>query len=141
MIIVTGANGFIGSQICKHLNSLGHKDLVVVDIVSPKERPAPLQGIQYSKYLDRLELPSFLSTPEAIKSVSWIIHMGANSYTTETNWELLKQVNIGDSQLCFEWCATHKKSLIYASSAATYGDGEMGFDDQTNPEKLKSLNL
>lgn len=67
--------------------------------------------------------------------------MGANSYTTETNWELLKQVNIGDSQLCFEWCASHKKSLIYASSAATYGDGEMGFDDQTDPEKLKSLNL
>lgn len=141
MIIVTGANGFIGSQICKHLNKQGFNDLVVVDMVSPKERPAPLAGISYLKYLDRKELPLFLKSEEAKSKVSWILHMGANSYTTETNWELLLEVNVGDSRLCFEWCAQNNKSLIYASSAATYGEGLQGFDDQTPPENLQALNL
>ncbi len=141
MIIVTGANGFIGSQICKHLNRLGHQDLVAVDMVSPAERPAPLKDVRYLKYLDRKELSGFLSTSQAKSQVQWILHIGANSHTTETNWELLQELNVGDSKLCFDWCAQNSKSLIYASSAATYGGGEQGFDDQTDPVKLKALNL
>lgn len=139
MIIVTGANGFIGSQICKHLNGLGHKDLIVVDVVSPQDRPGPLKDIQYGQYLDRKEVPAFLQSKAAL--IEQVIHMGANSSTTETNWEHLLDVNIGDSKLYFEWCARNKKTLIYASSAATYGDGENGFDDRTDSEKLAALNL
>lgn len=139
MIIVTGANGFIGSQLCKHLNEIGKSDLVTVDVVSPTDRPAPLKDIKYSQYLDRKEVPQFLKANA--NKIDWILHMGANSSTTETNWDHLLDVNIGDSKMYFEWCAKNKKPLIYASSAATYGDGEKGFDDQTDPSQLSALNL
>jgi len=75
------------------------------------------------------------------EKVEWVIHMGANSSTTEKNWEHLLEVNTHYTQRIFEWCAKNKKSLIYASSAATYGAGEWGYDDETDAEKLKPLNL
>lgn len=139
MIIITGANGFIGSQLCQYLNDQKRTDIIAVDVVSPKDRPAPLKNIRYQQYLDRKEVPAFLKTKAS--EIDWIIHMGANSSTTETSWEHLLDVNIGDSQLYFKWCTKNKKPLIYASSAATYGDGEFGFDDRTDSEKLKALNL
>ena len=67
--------------------------------------------------------------------------MGACSSTTETNWDFLYSNNFQYSQRIFEWCAQNQKNLIYASSAATYGAGEYGFDDSTDSEKLKPLNL
>ena len=67
--------------------------------------------------------------------------MGANSSTTETNWEHLYENNTLYTQRLFEWCTLHKKGFIYASSAATYGAGELGYDDLTDSEKLRPLNL
>jgi ADP-L-glycero-D-manno-heptose 6-epimerase len=141
MWIVTGANGFIGSQMVRELNRRGIHDIIVVDPVTPQERPAPLAGTRFTKFLHRDELWDFLASASARDKVEWIVHMGANSSTTETNWDHLLEVNTHYTQKIFEWCATNTKPLIYASSAATYGAGEQGYDDETDSEKLKPLNL
>jgi ADP-L-glycero-D-manno-heptose 6-epimerase len=96
---------------------------------------------QYSKFFLAGELWSFLDQPEVQKKVSWVIHMGACSSTTEKNWDFLYSNNFEYSQRLYSWCAQYQKSLIYASSAATYGAGENGFDDTFDSEKLKPLNL
>lgn len=140
MIIVTGANGFIGSVMVWELNQKGLTDIVCVDSVDLKTRDV-LKHRKYSKFLLKDELWPFLDSKEAQEKVTWIIHMGACSSTTETNKEFLWENNTYYTQRIFEWCAKFKKDLIYASSAATYGAGERGFDDQTDPELLKPLNL
>lgn len=140
MIIVTGANGFIGSVMVWELNQKGISDIVAVDTISLNERNL-LKKRQYSNFLLKDELWSFLDSDEAKSKVSWIIHMGACSSTTETNKDFLWENNTYYTQRIFEWCTTHNKSMIYASSAATYGAGELGFDDTTDPEKLRPLNL
>ncbi len=140
MIIVTGANGFIGSAMIWQLNQSGITDIIAVDTVNLSNRNL-LQKRTYSQFFEASELWSFLASAEAKKNVSWVIHMGACSSTTETNWDFLYANNFQYSQRIFEWCAQNQKNLIYASSAATYGAGENGFDDQFDAEKLKPLNL
>lgn len=140
MIVVTGANGFIGSVMVWELNQMGHKDIVGVDTVSLTERNL-LKNRQYHSFLLKDDIWDFLKSEEAKSKVTWIIHMGACSSTTETNKEFLWENNTYYTQRLFEWCAEYGKSFIYASSAATYGAGELGFDDQTDPELLKPLNL
>ncbi|MEK2646955.1 ADP-glyceromanno-heptose 6-epimerase [Bdellovibrio sp. BCCA] len=140
MIIVTGANGFIGSVMVWELNQRGHTDIVAVDSVGLSERNL-LSKRKISQFLLKDELWAFLNTDKAKKEVTWIIHMGACSSTTETNKEFLWENNTYYTQRIFEWCAEYKKDMIYASSAATYGAGELGFDDTTDPEKLRPLNL
>lgn len=140
MIIVTGANGFIGSVIVWELNQAGLKDIICVDSVGLNERNL-LKKRQYSRFLDKNQIWDFLKTPEAQQKIDWIIHMGACSSTTETNEAFLNENNTEYSNRLFDWCAQYNKGLIYASSAATYGDGKLGFDDETAPELLKPLNL
>ncbi len=140
MIIVTGANGFIGSMMVWQLNQQGHTDIIAVDSVDLSERNL-LKEFKFSRFLKHTELWSTLATQEAKEKVQWVIHMGACSSTTETNWDFLKENNLVYSQKIFEWCAQNKKNLIYASSAATYGAGEHGFTDTVNCEILKPLNL
>ncbi|UOF00740.1 ADP-glyceromanno-heptose 6-epimerase [Bdellovibrio reynosensis] len=140
MVIVTGANGFIGSVMVWELNQKGVTDIVAVDSVSLSERNL-LAKRSIKKFLLKDELWAFLDSDEAKKNVTWIIHMGACSSTTETNKEFLWENNTYYTQRIFEWCTQHSKSMIYASSAATYGAGELGFDDTTDPEKLRPLNL
>lgn len=140
MIIVTGANGFIGSAMVWELNQRGHRNIIAVDSIGLQERNL-LTKRTYSRFLLKDELWSFLESSEAERDVSWIIHMGACSSTTETNKEFLWENNTYYTQRIFEWATKHKKSVIYASSAATYGAGEKGFDDTTDPETLKPLNL
>jgi ADP-L-glycero-D-manno-heptose 6-epimerase len=141
MIIVTGANGFIGSALVWDFNQDKFNDLIAVDTVSMKDRPLPLQNNHIKKFLLKNELWAFLDTDEAKKNVSWIIHMGANSSTTETNWEHLLENNVQYSQKIFTWCAENNKGMIYASSASTYGNGDLGYDDATSSEILKPMNL
>lgn len=140
MIIVTGANGFIGSAMVWELNQKGNHDIVAVDTISQEERNL-LKKRRYQLFLKKDEIWNYLASAEAKQKVTWIIHMGACSSTTETNKEFLWENNTEYTQKLFTWCAENGKSFIYASSAATYGAGELGFDDTTDSEKLKPLNL
>lgn len=139
MIVITGANGFIGSAMVWELNSRGIKNIVAVDSVPLTERNL-LRKRQYDRFLLKDELWDYLESPQG-EDITWIIHMGACSTTTETDWNFLKENNVEYTQRIFKWCARENKNLIFASSAATYGAGEKGFDDATDPETLKPLNL
>lgn len=141
MVIVTGANGFIGSAMVWELNKKGVPVLACVDTVPQAERPELLQPRKFDQFLLKDELWDFLKLPSTIEKCTWIIHMGANSSTTETNAEHLWENNTHYTQRIFEWCTEHKKGFIYASSAATYGAGELGYDDFIDHEKLRPLNL
>lgn len=139
-IIVTGANGFIGSAFVWELNQAQITDIICVDSVPLSQRIEPLRKRQYTSFLHKDELWNYLNTKEA-QSIQWVIHMGACSSTTETNWSFLYENNTLYTQRLFQWCAQNQKNFIYASSAATYGAGDQGFDDETPPEQLKPLNL
>lgn len=137
MILVTGANGFIGSQISSFFLNAGSQ-VVGVDPVPLQERPLLKTSQPYKEFIHRDELWDFL--PKASR-ISWVIHMGANSSTTETNRQHLQEVNTLYTEKLFNWCAQNNVPLIFASSAATYGAGEQGYDDQMDPHQLKPLNL
>jgi ADP-L-glycero-D-manno-heptose 6-epimerase len=139
MIIVTGANGFIGSVLVWELNQKGFRDIIAVDSVGLEERNL-LQNKAYSQFLPKDHIWDFLRSPSGHK-IKWIFHMGACSSTTEKNWDFLKENNLEYSQRLFQWCTENQKHIIYASSGATYGGGENGFDDRFDSEKLKPLNL
>lgn len=140
MIIVTGANGFIGSVLVWELNSHGIKDIVCVDSVPLSERSDLLRKRQYTKFLSRDELWPYLDSEEAKSDVTWILHMGACSSTTELNVEFLRENNTLYTERIWKWCLKNKKSYVYASSGAVYGDGNEGFDDGSDPSIFKPLN-
>jgi ADP-L-glycero-D-manno-heptose 6-epimerase len=140
MIIVTGANGFIGSAIVSELNKKSNEEIIAIDSVDLSVRNL-LRSKTYKQFFSADGLWSLLAQAEYKEKITWIIHMGACSSTTEKNWDFLYENNFLYSQRLFEWCTQNQKGLIYASSAATYGSGENGFDDRFDSEKLKPLNL
>jgi ADP-L-glycero-D-manno-heptose 6-epimerase len=139
MIIVTGANGFIGSVLVWDLNQAGREDIICVDSVPLSERDL-LKNRKYQRFLLKDEIWAFLEKPETIASVEAILHMGACSSTTELNVEFLNENNVEYTRRLWKWCTKHAKTYIYASSAAVYGDGALGFDDASKPEIFKPLN-
>lgn len=139
MIIVTGANGFIGSALVWALNQRGYSHILAVDSVPLSERNL-LKNKAYSEFILKNDLWEYLRSSKAYE-VACVFHMGACSSTTEKNWEFLKENNLEYSQRLFEWAAKEQKNLIYASSAATYGDGKLGFDDKAPSDNLTPLNL
>ena len=140
MIIVTGANGFIGSALVWDLNQHGRKDIVCVDTVSLEARPELLKNLQYKKFLLKDEIWDFLKTPEALVSVEAILHMGACSSTTELNVAFLEENNVEYTRRLWQWCTENEKTFVYASSGAVYGDGNEGFDDARPSKVFKPLN-
>ncbi len=140
MIIVTGANGFIGSALVWELNQAGRNDIVCVDTISQQERPGPLKNRSFVRFLKKDEIWAFLETHEARTHVSAIIHMGACSSTTELNVDFLNENNVEYTRRLWDWCTGNSKTYIYASSAAVYGAGENGFDDATPSVEFKPLN-
>lgn len=139
MIIVTGANGFIGSAMVWQLNEAGYTDIFCVDSVGLNSRPELLAKKKYSSFLLKEEFLAALESNK-LKNIEWIIHIGACSSTTETNIEFLKENNTLYTQRLFEWSLKNHVPYIYASSGAVYGVGDKGFDDNSPPEIFKPLN-
>lgn len=132
MIVITGGAGMIGSMIAWHLNTvLGRDDIVIVDRLTHAEQWQNLCHRRYANYLDKDELMPWLqdSGNSGASHIDAVIHMGAISATTERDFNKLVQDNIRYSQNLWSWCAEHDVPFLYASSAATYGGGEQGYDD------------
>ena len=139
MIVVTGAAGFIGSNIVSTLLQSGYKDIVVVDLEnrideSPYLKNKPVKEVGFS------DLEQFIHDNHLF--IQCIIHMGACSDTTETNPEIFEKYNLGYTKMLWTHAATYGLAFIYASSAATYGDGSHGYKDcPTCINDLHPLNM
>lgn len=138
MIIVTGGAGFIGSCMVRELNAMGYEDILIVDNIQKTEKWKNLRNKTYTEYISRNDFLHRL--PEFAGMVSHIIHMGACSSTTETDFDFLYQNNLEYTKELWKFCAQNGCSFLYASSAATYGAGEYGFDDRMDIRKLRPLN-
>jgi ADP-L-glycero-D-manno-heptose 6-epimerase len=137
MIVITGGAGMIGSIISWHMNTkLQREDMVIVDRITHENQWQNLVKRQFVQYLDKDQLMPWLENRTDIEA---IIHMGAISATTERDFNKLVEANIHYSQKLWNWCANNKAAFFYASSAATYGDGEFGYDD-VSIENLRPLN-
>lgn len=139
MIVITGAAGFIASNLARALNEAGYFDLVLVDDFSRPEKVRNWQPLKYSHKVEREQFIEWLEVNQ--KQVEYVFHLGARTDTTEMNWEVLEHLNINYSKKIWKLCATFGIPLLYASSAATYGDGSEGFSDELAVfEKLSPLN-
>lgn len=127
MIIVTGAAGFIGSNMVTGLNNSGYHDLVLVDDFSRADRVLNYAGKEFTSLVDRKDFPKWL--PEHHKQIQIVIHLGARTDTAEFNLEVFQELNLDYSKELFKHCVEFGLPLIYASSAATYGLGEHGYRD------------
>lgn len=137
MIIVTGGAGFIGSNIIEGLQSKGVNDIVVCDVLGEEDKWRNLAKRELRDIVHPDKLFEYLEINK--DDVEAIIHMGAISSTTETDADLIIDTNFVLSRNIWKWCAKEGVRLIYASSAATYGDGENGFDDNEEPNALADL--
>ncbi|OGX06942.1 MAG: ADP-glyceromanno-heptose 6-epimerase [Omnitrophica WOR_2 bacterium GWA2_47_8] len=141
MIVVTGAAGFIGSCILKAFNDLGQKDIIVVDHLGKDEKKANLKNKTYREYLDKKDFLDVVRKDSVPSGVDCIVHMGACSSTTLQDKEYFEANNFEYTRSLAEWALKHKARFIYASSAATYGDGSHGYrDDEATLKKCKPLN-
>jgi ADP-L-glycero-D-manno-heptose 6-epimerase len=139
MIVVTGAAGFIGSCLVSQLNRLGICDLVLVDDFSNSEKNKNLEGKKYHQKIDRSNFFSWLTQEKP--EIHFVYHIGARTDTTEFNKEIFDELNVLYSQNIWTYCTTNFIPLVYASSAATYGLGEHGYeDDHLIIPKLTPLN-
>ena len=140
MIIVTGAAGMIGSGVVRYLNDRGFTDLLLVDDLKQGDKWKNLVGKQFIDLISRHHILTYLQGREG--DVDAVIHLGACSDTVETDADYLMENNFRFSVRLAEWALSHNKRFIYASSAATYGDGRLGFsDDESQIEELRPLNM
>ncbi|MBK22736.1 MAG: ADP-glyceromanno-heptose 6-epimerase [Halobacteriovorax sp.] len=136
MILVTGAAGFIGSVLVKELNESGREDLILVDRLGNDEKWKNLRGKSFIEYIHADELFTG-AWDEVLEGISTIYHLGACSSTTERNVDFLMENNVNYSKNLFDLAIERDIPIMYASSAATYGGIEKGFDD--DHQKIKEL--
>jgi len=137
VILVTGGAGFIGSNIVAGLESAAEGPITVVDRFGTDDQWKNLRGREVDELVDPAGLDDFLQRRGG--EAAYVIHMGAISATTEMDADLIVDANLRLSQRIWRWCVQHDVPLIYASSAATYGNGAQGFDDDDSPEGLARL--
>lgn len=139
MIIITGAAGFISSCLVQKLNDEGYYDLILVDDFSDEKQNKNFEGKRFSKLVDRSEFIQWLSGNHL--HVQFVFHLGARTDTTEFDYALLNELNLEYSKDVWNVCVEFGLPLVYASSAATYGLGENGYDDdESKISLLKPLN-
>lgn len=139
MIIITGAAGFISSCLVQKLNDEGYYDLILVDDFSDEKQNKNFEGKRFSKLVDRSEFIPWLTANHL--HVQFVFHLGARTDTTEFDYALLNELNLEYSKDVWNCCVEFGLPLIYASSAATYGLGENGYeDDESKINLLKPLN-
>ena len=138
-IVITGAAGFIGSCLTSYLNGKGYTELILVDDFSRKDKKANLEG---KKFLSKVERETFFTWLGKEKpSIDFVFHLGARTDTTEFNYAVHQHLNLEFSRNIWNHCTIQNIPLVYASSAATYGDGSLGYlDDHALCESLKPLN-
>jgi ADP-L-glycero-D-manno-heptose 6-epimerase len=139
MIVITGAAGFIASYLVGYLNEKGHEDLILVDDFSREDKVPNYADKKYIQKIDRTDFSSWLRNNQ--EKIDIVFHLGARTDTTEMSVELFNELNLNYSKEIWTICAEKQISLVYASSAATYGGGEFGYDDSHEViAKLKPLN-
>jgi ADP-L-glycero-D-manno-heptose 6-epimerase len=137
-IVVTGAAGFIGSCLAGFLNEKGFTHLILVDEFSRADKMPNLEG---KKFTAKVERESFFYWLHANKpEIDFVFHLGARTDTTEFNYAVHQHLNVEYSEKIWNYCTVQNIPLVYASSAATYGAGELGYnDDHALFPKLKPL--
>jgi ADP-L-glycero-D-manno-heptose 6-epimerase len=139
MIIVTGAAGFIGSCLVAKLNSLNKTNLILVDDFSNAEKNKNLKGKLFNSKIERAEFIEWVQ--QNTHEITEVYHIGARTDTTEFDVAIFDKLNLNYSKSLWKICAENDIPFVYASSAATYGLGEFGFEDDHHlVEKLKPLN-
>ena len=138
-IIITGAAGFIGSCMVQYLNEQGLENLVLVDDFGAEEKRKNWESKRFSAIVERYNLFDWLFTNDP--QISCVIHLGARTDTTEFDYAIHQELNVDYSKDIWNYCTQKAVPLIYASSAATYGSGSLGYnDDHSIVEQLEPLN-
>lgn len=137
MLVVTGGAGFIGSNLLARLEQETQAPLVVIDTLGKDEKWKNIRQRNLAEIIPPSHTFSFLNSH--IDDIKAIFHLGAISTTTETDADLVIENNLTVSMNLLEWCTLHRKQFIYASSAATYGDGNEGFEDNHQVTALRKL--
>ena len=140
-IIVTGGAGLIGSNVVEELNNSGEDRIWIVDHLGASEKWKNLSRLKYRDYYEKDNFLKKLENGNALGEITHVIHLGACSSTTETDASYLIQNNFEYTKILAEVCVKNNIRFIYASSAATYGAGEKGYDDCTSIDSLRPLNM
>jgi ADP-L-glycero-D-manno-heptose 6-epimerase len=140
IILVTGAYGFIGSCLVSFLNQQGFENLILVDEFD--SHPEKELNLLHKKYTVRVERENFFEWIEKEKiNISFVFHLGARTDTTEFDYAVHQKLNVDYSQDIWNYCTQNNIPLVYASSAATYGSGSFGYNDEDkNLQQLQPLN-
>lgn len=143
MIVVTGGAGFIGSALAWRLNQRGEENIIIVDHLDKSDKWKNLSPLRYDEYIDKTEFLEMLEGNKFGNQIDAIIHMGACTSTTEQDTNYLMENNYRYTARIAQWREDHRECrFIYASSAATYGNGDQGFvDDEEGLDKLRPLNM
>jgi len=142
MIIVTGGAGFIGSALIAALNKRQIADILVVDELDSDEKWKNLRNLSFADYVEKDDFLEMVLENKISPPIEAVFHLGACTSTTETNASYLIKNNYEYTKLLAQWATDADVRFIYASSAATYGDGSAGFsDDEGQIDKLRPLNM
>jgi len=150
MLVISGAHGFIGSNLLEAVRGRGLPAVAVDDLPSLRDRAQPQPTIpaearypdtagEDTAWLDKDRLPAWLD--EVGEAVTGVLHLGACSDTTVADRDYVMATNYEYSRTLWRWATRHERPLVYASSAATYGDGSAGFDDEADPHRYRPMNL
>jgi ADP-L-glycero-D-manno-heptose 6-epimerase len=138
-IVVTGAAGFIGSCLTGFLNEKGFEQLILVDEFSRLDKVNNLKGKKFAHQIERDDFFHWLEQKKP--TISFVFHLGARTDTTEFDYAVHERLNLEYSQHMWDYCMLKQVPLVYASSAATYGSGDLGYsDDHQLPFRLEPLN-